>query len=47
VLNAMLQSYDNINEIRAVNDSLVSQVLNKCEIAEEICKQTNIAIRRP
>ena len=47
ILNTILQTYDNPNDIRPVNNALVQQVMNKSKIAPDIVSQTNIALNKP
>jgi hypothetical protein len=47
VLNAILGSYDNPNDLRQLNNTLVQQVMNKSLIAREIVNQTNVALNKP
>ena len=47
ILNCILDTYDNPNDIRPVGNALVQQVMNKSKIAKEIVNQTNKAINKP
>jgi len=47
ILSAILETYDNPNDFRPVNNALVSQVMNKSMIAKEIVNQTNLSMNRP
>jgi hypothetical protein len=47
ILSTILQTYDNPNDIRPVNNALVQQVMNKSKIASEIVAQTNVALNKP
>ena len=47
ILNTILQTYDNPNDIRPVSNALVQQVMNKSRIASDIVSQTNIALNKP
>ena len=47
ILNSIVQTYDNPNEIRPLHNALASQVLNKSKIARDIVQQTKQALSKP